>query len=48
MIAQVINSIRRPICPTFIHDDQTKIIISLIGICLLSYILYRILNYFNS
>jgi hypothetical protein len=47
MIAQIISIVRRPICPTFIHDDPTRIFICLIGLLILSAILYRILKYYN-
>jgi hypothetical protein len=44
---KMIAVVRHPICPTFIHDDITRIFISLIGLLLLSAILYRILRYYN-
>jgi hypothetical protein len=39
MIAQV-SIVRRPICPTFIHDDTSRILISIIGIiiCLIIFV----------
>jgi hypothetical protein len=47
MIAQIISTVRRPICPTFIHDDPTRIFIILIGLLLLSAIAGKIMRYFN-
>lgn len=44
-IAQYV--VRKPICPTFIHDESTRIIVSVIGIVICSYILYRIMKYFS-
>lgn len=39
--------IRKPICPTFIHDDPTRIVICIIGIIICGYVLYKIMKYFN-
>jgi len=47
MIAQIISIVRKPICPTFIHDDPTRIFIILIGLLLLSAIMAKILRHFN-
>lgn len=48
MIAQILTAVRRPICPTFIHDDQSRIYIEIVGIAVFGYILYRTMKYFNS
>lgn len=47
MITQIISIVSKPILPTFIHDDLSRIFISLIGLLLLSAILYRIVRYYN-
>lgn len=38
--------VRKPICPTFIHDDLTRNIVCIIGIVITSYILYKIMQYY--
>jgi hypothetical protein len=47
MIAQTVSVVKRPICPTFIHDDPTRIFIILIGLLILSAITAKILRYYN-
>ena len=47
MIAQILNVTRRPICPTFIHDDPTRIFVTLILLLVLSAILGKVLRYYN-
>jgi uncharacterized membrane protein YccC len=47
MIVQIISIVSRPIVPTFIHDDLTRIFISLVGLLVLSAILYRFVRYYN-
>lgn len=39
--------VRRPICPTFVHDDTTRVVICVVGIVLCLWANYRILKYFN-
>lgn len=39
--------IRKPICPTFIHDDTTRLIVCVIGSIICFYICYKMLNRFN-
>jgi hypothetical protein len=46
MIAQV-SITRHPICPTFIHDDATRIIVCVIGLIICYAILYRIAKNLN-
>ena len=41
------TKINKPICPTFIHDEPTRIIISLLSILVLSGIYWKIWRYFN-
>ena len=47
MMTQIIFMASRPVCPTFIHDDITRIFISIIGLLILSSIFYKILKYYN-
>ena len=47
MIAQIISTVRRPICPTFIHDDPTRIFVILILLLVLSAIVGKIMRYYN-
>jgi hypothetical protein len=47
MITQIISTVRHPVCPTFIHDDPTRIFIFLIGLILLLAITGKIMRYFN-
>jgi hypothetical protein len=46
-IAQIQSIVRKPICPTYIHDDETRIIISIIGIFLCCIIYYKYLKSLN-
>jgi hypothetical protein len=39
LIAQALTIVKKPICPTFIHDDATRIVISIVGI-IICYIIY--------
>jgi hypothetical protein len=39
---------RPPICPTFVHDDPTRILICVVGIVLCSFILCEIMRYFSN
>jgi hypothetical protein len=40
-------SIRKPICPTFIHDDFTRISVLIISITICLYILFKIMRYYG-
>lgn len=40
--------VRRPLCPTFVHDETTRVVICVVGIVLCLYANYKILKYFNS
>jgi len=42
------NVVRRPICPTFIHDDGTKIIVCAVGLFICIYIFYKIVRYYST
>lgn len=39
--------VSKPLLPTFIHDDLSRLVISIIGIVILSTIFSRIADYFN-
>jgi hypothetical protein len=47
MMIPIISAVRKPICPTFIHDDQTRIIVLLVALPILIAIHWGILRYFN-
>jgi len=40
--------VTKPLCPRIIHDETIGLIVSVIGIILCSFALYRILKYYNS
>lgn len=40
--------VRKPICPTFIHDEPTRMVICIVGIVICSYIIYKIIRYYNT
>ena len=46
LFGQTTIIVRRPICPTFVHDDTTRIIILLICIPILLLAHYFIFRYF--
>lgn len=39
--------IRKPICPTFIHDDTTRIIVFIIAIIICFYLFIKQMRYYN-
>ncbi|NBP16208.1 hypothetical protein EBU95_17780 [bacterium] len=45
IIAQIVNSVKRPICPTFVHNDNIRIVICAVGSLICLYIVYKILHY---
>jgi hypothetical protein len=47
MIMQVVTIVRKPICPTLVHNDSLRLIICGVGIVVCSYILYRFMKYFS-
>lgn len=47
MTIQLFSVVDRAICPTFVHDDPTRIAISLFGLAIGIVILWRISVYFN-
>lgn len=48
MKIQLVSVVHRAICPTFVYDDTTRIILSIIGITLGLIVLWRISRYFNN
>lgn len=47
IIPRYMPPIRKPICPTFISDPNTLLIITVIGISLSLLALYKIMRYYN-
>jgi hypothetical protein len=47
LFGQTLTIVKRPLCPTFIHDDTTRLIVSVIGIVICSGILWKVLRKFN-
>lgn len=39
--------VRRPICPTLIHDETTRLVVCVVGIVVCLYVLYRVMRRFN-
>jgi len=39
--------VKRPLIPALVHDDTTRIIICIVGLIIVSYILYRIALYYG-
>lgn len=46
ILAQAPNVVRKPICPTFVHDDTTRLIILSVSIPILLYMYVLIFRYF--
>ena len=46
-LAQSVTFVKKPICPTFIHDDPSRIVICAVGILLCASALYFIMRSFN-
>ena len=45
LLAQVVN--KKQLVPTLVHDDFTRILISIIGLLFSSIILYRLMKYYD-
>lgn len=41
-VSQIVTIVKKPLLPPLVHDDTSRMIISVIGIIVFSYILYRI------
>lgn len=39
--------VSRPICPTLIHDEGTKVVVCVLGIVVCLYAIGRAIRYFN-
>lgn len=47
LLAQYNYKVNKPLVPTLVHDDNTRIIICAVGILLASFALYKIFRYYN-
>ena len=47
LLAQHNYKVNKPLVPTLIHDDTTRLIICLAGIVLATFALYKIMRYFH-
>ena len=47
LLAQYNFKVNRPLVPTLVHDDTTRLIICLAGILLATFALYKIFRYYN-
>lgn len=47
LLAQYNYKVNRPLVPTLVHDDFTKIMICFIGIAIFSFILYKTMRYYD-
>lgn len=47
LLAQYNYKVNKPIIPTVIHDDLTRLLISLTALPILLFIVYKILRYYD-
>lgn len=47
MLLQIVTIVKRPLCPTFVHDDLSRIIISIAGISISCILYYYIIRKYN-
>lgn len=47
VFAQSHTVVNRPLCPTLIHDDTTRLVVVVVLMALSLYALYRVGKYFN-
>lgn len=47
LIGQVVTIVRKPLCPTLIHDPMTRAYVCAIGLLLVLSILYKIGKYYG-
>jgi hypothetical protein len=47
-IAQTLTIVKKPICPTFVHDDITRTLISVTGLIICGYFYYKMFRYINN
>jgi len=48
LLAQYNYKVNKPLVPTLVHDDITRIIICTVGLLLASFALYKIMKYYGS
>lgn len=48
LLSQHALKVNKPICPTLIHDDATRLLVIWILLPITIYILYRILKYYDN
>jgi hypothetical protein len=47
ILAQYNYKVNKPLVPTLVHDDTTRLIICSVGIVLIVFALYKIMKYYN-
>lgn len=45
LIAETV--VKRPLCPTLIHDDTTRMVVMAVGLLVCIYAIYRVMRYFD-
>lgn len=40
--------VRRPLCPTLVHDEPTRIVLCVVGLVVCSYLIYRIMRHYGA
>jgi len=48
LLAQYNYKVNRPLVPTLVHDDTTRMVIIILGILISTLITYRIMRYYGS
>jgi hypothetical protein len=47
IIAQYNFKVNKPLCPTFLHDDSSRLVAVGILLPIICYVIYKILKYYN-
>jgi len=47
LLAQYNYKVNRPLVPTMVHDDTTRMVIIILGILICGFITYRFMRYYN-
>lgn len=47
MLLSQLGPVRKPICPTLIHDEATGVVVSVVLLVACVYALCRVMAYFN-
>lgn len=47
MLAQT-TVVSRPLFPPLVHDDDTRLVICVVGVVVCLYVLYRVMRYFDA